>query len=138
MAIESDARRFITEAIFLDAGISAIENECSLFSLKDNKKYHSLRTSLVGLIGKINSVANIEGKGRDDLSIDILIAAEGLSKRISANHSICIKILADKIKNSFANMRMIFKKYEQNIEIVDPQLKNNPELVDGLIKFENS
>lgn len=30
------------------------------------------------------------------------------------------------------------QKYEDNIEIVDPQLKNNPELVDCLINFESS
>jgi hypothetical protein len=30
------------------------------------------------------------------------------------------------------------KKYDQNIEVVDPQLKNNAELVDILVEFENS
>ena len=30
------------------------------------------------------------------------------------------------------------RKYEQNIEVVDPQLKNNVELVEILVEFENS
>jgi len=30
------------------------------------------------------------------------------------------------------------KKYEQNIEVVDPQLKNNVELVEILVEFENT
>ncbi len=35
-------------------------------------------------------------------------------------------------------MRKIFQKYDDNIEIVDPQLKNNPELVECLNSFESS
>jgi hypothetical protein len=30
------------------------------------------------------------------------------------------------------------RKYEQNIEVVDPQLKNNIELVEILVEFENT
>ncbi len=30
------------------------------------------------------------------------------------------------------------RKYEQNIEVVDPQLRNNSDLVEGLVEFENS
>jgi len=35
-------------------------------------------------------------------------------------------------------MRHLFRKYDENIEIVDPQLKNNPELVDSLYIFEST
>ena len=30
------------------------------------------------------------------------------------------------------------RKYEQNIEVVDPQLKNNQELVEILVEYENA
>ena len=56
-------------------------------------------------IGKINSVANIEGKGRDDLKADILIAAEGITRRISSCKSRAVKSLADAIRNSFISIR---------------------------------
>ncbi len=46
--------------------------------------------------------------------------------------------LAKSIKKSFIDFRSLLKKYEQNIEVVDPQLKNNQELVEILIEFENS
>jgi hypothetical protein len=35
-------------------------------------------------------------------------------------------------------MRGLFHKYESNVEVVDPQLKNNPELVEALVTFENA
>lgn len=33
-------------------------------------------------------------------------------------------------------MRSLFRKYEENIEGVDPQLKNNQDLVNALVDFE--
>ena len=38
----------------------------------------------------------------------------------------------------FADFRTLLRKYEQNIEVVDPQLKNNSELVEVLVEFENA
>jgi len=33
---------------------------------------------------------------------------------------------------------MLLWKYDENIEVVDPQLKNNPELVEAMEAFEKS
>ncbi len=93
---------------------------------------------MVDLITQINTVANINGKGRDDLSLDILLSAEGILRRISTNQSRSARFLAEKVKQSFLQMRMLFRKYDENIEIVDPQLKNNPDLVDALYIFEST
>ncbi|CAG9323865.1 unnamed protein product [Blepharisma stoltei] len=138
MVIETDARRYITEGI-------DIEREMLLLEAKgrsrgklifENEEYNHCRERFVKILGKINSVANIEGKGRDDLTLDILIAAEGISRRMTQNNP--LKNLADKIRHSFTVLRALFRKYEINIEVVDPQLKNNPDLVEGLVKFEES
>jgi hypothetical protein len=47
-----------------------------------------------------------------------------------------VRALADKIKKALMDLRILLRKYEQNIEVVDPQLKNNQELVDALFNFE--
>jgi hypothetical protein len=52
--------------------------------LVNNEDYHGLRKLLVKIISEINAVANFEGKGRDDLEFEILLEAEGLIRRISA------------------------------------------------------
>jgi hypothetical protein len=83
-------------------------------------------------------VANPEGMGRDDLGNDILLAAEGIYRRISPIQSKAVRNLAEMIKKSFQDFRALLRKYEQNIEVVDPQLKNNMELVEMLVEFENS
>jgi len=76
--------------------------------------------------------------GRDDLGNDILLAAEGIYRRISPIQSKAVRNLAERIKKTFLDFKNLLRKYEQNIEVVDPQLKNNIELVEILVEFENS
>lgn len=139
MAIESDARRYIEQAISQEQEVTRIENKYKELNKSplESTELLEAKAKLVTILGKINSVANIEGKGRDDLTIDILKAAEALIRRMSTPTR-CIRNLAEKIKQAFIGLRMLLRKYSQNIEIVDPQLKNNPELVEALVSFESS
>jgi len=36
------------------------------------------------------------------------------------------------------SLKVLLRKYDENIEIVDPQLKNNPELVECLWNWETA
>lgn len=138
MVIENDARRYISDAISIERDMLLLEAKGRSRGrlMHENDDYNRLREKLVKIIGKINSVANLEGKGRDDLSLDILQAAEGISRRMTQDNP--LKSLSDKIRQSFSQFRQLFRKYETNIEIVDPQLKNNPDLVEALSKFEET
>lgn len=90
------------------------------------------------LINQINAVANSEGKGRDDLQSEILFEAEGICRRVSMSQSKAVRRLAEAIRKSFLSLRQLFRKYDENIEGVDPQLKNNADLVTALVDFEQS
>ncbi len=81
MVIENEARRFIIKAITLDKEIMGMEVRERMKGriVLNCKEYNVLRGKLVSLFGQINAVANTEGKGRDDLNLEILIAAEGFS-----------------------------------------------------------
>ena len=70
MLIEADARLFITEAIETDKELAIIEQrEKARGRIQiDSVKYTEKRGKLIQILGKINSVANPEGMGRDDLS----------------------------------------------------------------------
>lgn len=50
----------------------------------DSIGYNKCRGKLVKIVGQINSVANPEGTGRDDLGIDILVASENVTRKVSA------------------------------------------------------
>ena len=68
MLIEADARRFITEAIETDKDLAAIEQKEKARGriVVGTPEYSEKRAKLVTILGKINSVANPEGMGRDD------------------------------------------------------------------------
>lgn len=46
----------------------------------------------------MNSVANMEGKGRDDLDFEILIQAEGILRKVTNEQSRAVRIIAEDIK----------------------------------------
>jgi hypothetical protein len=75
---------------------------------------------LLTKICEINAVANVQGKGRDDFKLDIILKAEEISKKVSTTQSQAVKRLADQIKASFHTFRILFRKYNENIEVVDP------------------
>ena len=85
MLIEADARLFITAAIEADKELAQIEQRAKARGriVVDTVEYTEKRTKLIQILGKINSVSNPEGMGRDDLSNEILLAAEGIYRRIS-------------------------------------------------------
>jgi len=114
MLIEADARRFITEAIETEKELGSIElrEKSRGRVVVDTPEYNSKRAKLISILGKINSVANPEGMGRDDLSNDILLAAEGIFRRVSPHQSKAVRVLADRIKKSFMDFRKLLQKYE--------------------------
>lgn len=86
MLIEADAWRYITDAINIEKELTVVEkaekSKGKIFM--ESEKYNSIWKKLVKIIGQINAVSNPEGHGRDDFTVDILIMAEKLIRRISA------------------------------------------------------
>lgn len=71
----------------------------------DCPDYNKNWAKLIHTMNKINSVANTEGKGRDDLQAEILFQAEGLCRRISTSQSKAVRKLAEAIRKSFLTFR---------------------------------
>ncbi len=140
MLIEKDARRHVVKAIELEGELKSYE---MLERLKGrvvirSAAYDQMRRRLVEICCQINSVANFVGKGRDDLRLEVLIAAEEISRKVSNYKSRAVRRLAEQIKSTFLALRLLLRRYSENIEVVDPQLKNNPDLVDALVAFEKA
>ena len=136
--IEKQSRRYIFEGIELEKEMTQYETRANIRGklLYNNTEYNNIRAKFVNLLANLNKVANIEGKGRDDLNVEILLKAESVLLTVSDGKSKGMRNLAMSIKQSLTSMRELFKKYENNIEGIDPQLRNNPELADKLYDFE--
>ncbi|KAL4504533.1 hypothetical protein ABPG72_009979 [Tetrahymena utriculariae] len=140
MLIETDARRFIQKAIDVEKELQSIEIREKIkgrIFLMDSE-ITNYKKKLCKIISQINAVANVDGKGRDDLQFEILQESEVILRTITKEQSQAVRYLAEQIRNSFSKLRNLFRKYEQNIEMVDPQLKNNYDLVETLQEYETS
>lgn len=140
MLIEKDSRRHIANAIKLEKEISRFETQEKLKGsvVINCKEFNLIRKQFVAKCCHLNAIANSEGKGRDDLGVEILIEAENILRKVSENKSKAIRKLAENIKKAFLDIRMLLRRYEENMDSVDPQLRNNPELVNNLVNFEKS
>ena len=136
--IEEKARKLILEGIKLENDITNYENKSKIKGklLINDQKYNELRSKLIGNILEINRIANVNGKGRSDLSPEILFQAEKVLVTVSENQSKGMRNLALKIKNGLNVMRQLFRKFSKNIESVDPRLSNNKDLSKYLLYFE--
>mmetsp|Transcript_24684 Transcript_24684/g.38405 ORF Transcript_24684/g.38405 Transcript_24684/m.38405 type:complete len:314 (-) Transcript_24684:13-954(-) len=140
MVIETDARRFIIESIKVEQELQDLEGSCiPIEKLRRDSVYNDKRKELVEKLSQINTVCNMEGKGRDDLiDIQILTEAEGLVDKLKPGQAPSMRVIAEKIQQSFHCFRILLNKYRENIDAVDPQLKNNQELAEMVVLYEDS
>jgi vacuolar-type H+-ATPase subunit I/STV1 len=140
MVIETDARRFIVDAIALEQELTTYETEQKKKGVVfvQSQDYNKLREGFLSKMCEINAVANTMGKGRDDFKMDVLVKAEEISRKVSPIQSSAVRKLADQIKQTFHTFRVLVRKYNENVEVVDPQLKNNQELVEVLNDWEKA
>ena len=68
---------------------------------------------------RINSIANVRGKGRDDLGIEILEKARLLLLNYKKMSKSIVK-LVQLVIDSFQRYLDLLLKYSKNIELVDP------------------
>lgn len=140
MLIEMDAKRFIVKAIELERQIRSYDDLEQLSSGVAVRCpfYYRTRKQLVEIFSQINSVANSEGIGRDDLGADILAAAEETQWKLPAKNSKAVSQLAFQIKETFRNLCRVISRYSQCVDAVDPQLRNNIDLVQALADYETA
>jgi hypothetical protein len=138
MIIENDAKRLIIKAIKIEKKLRAFELSEKLKGnlIIRSPRYLLLRKKFLEICGKINSIANYIGTGRNDLNSEIIVTAEETLRQVSDNKSLTVRKLAFKIKTTFDALRSVFRQYSNNLESVDPELSNNQELVDSLVAFE--
>lgn len=81
-------------------------------------------------------MTNVQGKGRDDFKLEVLMKAEKLAAK--ATSTAAVKKISEQVKHTFHLFRMLLRKYAENIEVVDPMLRNNKELTDVVGDLEKA
>eukprot|EP00931_Biecheleriopsis_adriatica_P001606 TRINITY_DN10199_c0_g1_i8.p1 TRINITY_DN10199_c0_g1~~TRINITY_DN10199_c0_g1_i8.p1 ORF type:complete len:601 (+),score=123.62 TRINITY_DN10199_c0_g1_i8:49-1851(+) len=117
-----------------------------------NRDCRASLEKLVCQMSMLNSLANVQGHGRDDMSVHVLEAAANIFlscqeadetkgsattglKRASATARL---LLALRVLKSFAELRSYFSEIGDSIMKIDPQLSNNTVLVQRLADWEEA
>jgi len=136
--IENRARQLVYEAVQAEQLLTQLENSPDATS---EAKLRA-RASLASCVGRLNSVANLQRKGRDDLSAEVLdCAADALNPDIvgiEVASSAAARILAGDILGAFTSLREYLRQVSRCLERVDPHLCKNDGLVARLVDWEAS
>lgn len=129
MIIEEKARLPVTKSIDflrqLEEEVRKQKQRGTIITSQLSPRAKTLRAQFIDQFKQMNSVANVDGKGRDDLGVEVLEEAENVLKQVSKAESETLRSLAESIKAIFGEMKELIRGYSVNIEVVDPQLKNN-------------
>mmetsp|Transcript_17617 Transcript_17617/g.40764 ORF Transcript_17617/g.40764 Transcript_17617/m.40764 type:complete len:503 (-) Transcript_17617:79-1587(-) len=140
MDIEGEAKRYIADAIRCEKLLQVKEKEDKL---NGSETAQEAKRSLVRAMSTLNSVANSQRKGRDDLDADVLLVAEmwlsesalpGPGGSSSGSHPAVL--LAADVVASFEAFREYLRQAEGSFSEVDPHLCNNVVLVARLVAWE--
>jgi len=143
MSIEDKARSWLVQAIRAESQLTMMEvqNKRAI----GTTEHLRLQQKFVKCLGKLNSVANTHGKGRDDFDADVLERATAVLENSSqikpktqefANET--AQALAKEVKDSFDAMRKYLREVSTCLECVDPHLCKNSGLVSRLVDVEES
>jgi hypothetical protein len=148
MGVEERARGMVTAAVDSEQRLRELEDAVMgsrfvvLGRMQQDGNYADEQGNFVDRVSKLNSVANVRRKGRDDLKADILVAAlSALQPQASTargSSSGAAAVLATDVVESYECLRQYLRKVGGCLERVDPHLSNNPEMVERLVDWEES
>lgn len=108
--------------------------------------------SLTEKVAQLNACANLTGKGREDLGMEVLEAAANALLRTESVHedetpaqqqnrftaAAARRTMASKVLKSFASLRSHLSELAASLDHVDPQLSNNASLATRLRDWEEA
>lgn len=140
MSIEDKARSWLVQAIRCEAELATFETQQQRFV--GSQRHRDLQQQFVKCLGKLNSVANGQGKGRDNFDCQVLERAKVVLQTYKRHNdtfaSETAHALATEVEESFEAMRRYLREVSTCLECVDPHLCKNAGLVARLVDVEES
>mmetsp|Transcript_31281 Transcript_31281/g.89331 ORF Transcript_31281/g.89331 Transcript_31281/m.89331 type:complete len:565 (-) Transcript_31281:37-1731(-) len=150
MKVQERARRLVEQAVDCERCLAELERRHPREVLLDMPSYQVEKRALVACIARLNSVANVQRKGRDDLTVGILDSAVELleqceeEKRRRAGQksaSACLgaaRDIAEQVVEAFEEFRDYLQDIQHHLDLLHPQLCQNVSLVARLVRWEEA
>jgi hypothetical protein len=124
MSFEHQARDMVAQAAAAEKTLAWLEKAGTPCALQEQRRI------FMAVIAKLNSLTNRHGRGRDDLTADILEVALEIEGQGS--------VLSSDLLRSFANLRTQLRAAAKDLSRLDPRLSRNQKLAQALEDFETS
>jgi len=143
IGIEEKARKYLVAAVEHESKMTDIEAKFEKQEkLSSCAAYIAVRQEFITCLARLNSVANIRRKGRDDMTDAVLVKAitvlQDCKTKSSDPISEVAKNLAGDVVDSFNAIRFYVRQVGECLECVDPNLCKNAGLVARLVDWEES
>jgi hypothetical protein len=144
IGIEEKARKYLVAAVEHESRMSEIEAtfERKRENLNSCTAYIGARQEFISCLARLNSVANVRRKGRDDMTDAVLVTALAVLQDCKTKGcdpvSEVAKHLATDVVDSFNAIRFYVRQVGECLECVDPNLCKNAGLVARLVDWEES
>lgn len=144
MKVQERARCLVSEAAEAERRLSLLEMAHAAAELAELHQYQAEKRVLVAYVGRLNSVANFQRKGRDDLSVGILDAAVDLLSRCSSMQPAGgralspARVLAEQVVEAFEDVRDYLHEVQHHLDTLHLHLCENPGLVSRLVRWEET
>jgi len=139
--IQEKARSLVKRAIECEGLLSALEQHHYEEELAQLAAYQTEKHELVACLARLNSVANFQRKGRDDLGVGILDSAVDLLRLCAHSRGNLLgaaQTIAVNVVESFEELRDYLHEVQHHLDRLHPQLCQNPGLVARLVRWEET
>jgi hypothetical protein len=137
--IEKSARGLLVQAIQHERALSALEAAAG-GSVPDRglaaKEHADVQRRLFACLSRLNSVANVNRKGREDLGPEVFDAAALALRKGEANVNTSISSIITEVLEAYQAMRDYLRRVEPFLEQVAPRLSENVGLAARLAQLE--
>jgi len=146
MKVQERARRLVEQAVECECSLSEFESRMTKDELVELPAYQAEKRALVACIARLNSVANFQRKGRDDLPVGILDAAvelmdrcEDVEPHLAKGVSLdAARGIAEQVVESFEELRDYLHEIQHHLDLLHPHLCQNHRLVEKLVRWEET
>lgn len=139
MEIEKSARGLLVEAIAEERCLSNLEQECRRGQDERScptEECDKQKLRLFACLSCLNSVANVNRKGREDLGPEVFEASSAALRRGEAASGSPTGVIITEVADSYEAMRNYLRQVEPFLDQVAPRLSENVGLAARLAQLE--
>ena len=140
LKVQHTAKGLVFKAIEVEHMVSELEKKADT-DIEDSSEYQVHVQALVACTARLNVAANLQRKTFDELTVEIRENAVALLRMCAMDPETplqAVRAIAQQVVQSFDEVRDCLRAMRDKVELINPQLSQNSELVNALMRWEEA